>query len=234
MINSSLNRKSLRKRFSHEGRIRIDNFLEKDVVDAVRDEVQQAPFELVYVVDGKVQQAGPAKMQSMSDSQRQSINNYIMSEAAKGSGFLYGSCHMGVGRPKEIGPNMVKLFEFIQSEEMLDFVRTLTRNDNLNDVSGHYTRYNPGHFLTRHRDVVDDEKRRFAYVMSFTSEWHPDWGGLLQYYEEDGTPKDAWAPRYNSLTVFDVKHIHAVTFVTPFAQAPRLSLTGWFNALPGK
>jgi len=54
----------------------------------------------------------------------------------------------------------------------------------------------------------------------------------LQFFEDDGTPRDAWAPVFNSMTLFEVRHIHAVTFVAPFLKQPRLSLTGWFRAKP--
>jgi len=30
----------------------------------------------------------------------------------------------------------------------------------------------------------------------------------------------------------DVRHVHSVTFVTPFSTQPRLSLTGWFREIP--
>lgn len=230
MINPAVNRKSARKRFAIDDRIRIDNFLSPQVMDQVASEVSVAPFELVYVLDGRIQTTSRAKMDAMPAQQKQQINQQITANAAEGIGFLYGSCHMGAGRPPDLGQHMVQLFDFIESDEMQAFVRTVTGDSRINSVTGHYTRYQPGHFLTRHRDIVDDEERRFAYVLSFTSEWHPDWGGLLQFYEEDGTPRDAWAPRYNSLTLFDVRHIHAVTYVTPFAKAPRLSLTGWFRA----
>ena len=230
MINSHLNKKSLRHRFKVDDRIRIDNFLMPDVANSVREETLKAPFELVYVVDGKVQTTSKQKMDAMAAEDKKQINQRITSDAAKGEGFLYGSCHLGVGRPKEIGREMVSLFEYLQSDETIEFIKFITGDQSLKSVTGHYTRYLPGHFLTRHRDVVEEEKRRFAYVLSFTEEWHPDWGGLLQYYEEDGTPRDAWPPQFNTLTLFDVRHIHAVTYVTPFAQVPRLSLTGWFRA----
>jgi Rps23 Pro-64 3,4-dihydroxylase Tpa1-like proline 4-hydroxylase len=68
-------------------------------------------------------------------------------------------------------------------------------------------------------------------VFSATWGWHPDWGGLLQFYQEDGTPEDAWSPGFNTLSLFDTSYIHSVTYVTPFAQAPRLSLSGWFRGL---
>jgi Rps23 Pro-64 3,4-dihydroxylase Tpa1-like proline 4-hydroxylase len=233
MINTNLNVKSLRQRFSRDDRVRVDNFLQPDVIEEVAEEIEQAPFELVYVLDGNMQTTSKARMDAMSATQKKQINTAIRDQAGYGVGFLYGSCHLGAGRPQNIGPNMTRLFdEFITSPQMIEFVQGVTGDKSVNSVSGHYTRYLPGHFLTRHRDEVQQERRRFAYVLSFTPEWHPDWGGLLQFYEEDGTPRDAWAPKFNSLTIFDVKHIHAVTYVTPFARSPRLSLTGWFMATP--
>ena len=230
MINSSVNRKTARKRFSIDDRVQIHNFLSDDVLQQVLGELDQAPFNLVYVLDDKIQTTSREKMDSMSVQDKQAINQHIAMQAAEGVGFLYGSCHMGVGRPDNLGAGMTALFDFIQSEEMLDFMRTVTSDKSIAEATGHYTKYQPGHFLTRHRDMVENERRLFAYVLNFTGEWHPDWGGLLQFYEEDGTPRNAWSPTFNTLNVFDVRHIHAVTYVTPFAKAPRLSLTGWFNA----
>ena len=66
--------------------------------------------------------------------------------------------------------------------------------------------------------------------MSFTKDWHPDWGGLLHFFEDNGSPRDFWVPMFNSLTLFDVRHVHSVSYVTPFAKGQRLSLTGWFCA----
>ena len=34
----------------------------------------------------------------------------------------------------------------------------------------------------------------------------------------------------NPMTIFDVKHIHSVTYVAPLATKPRLAITGWFMA----
>jgi Rps23 Pro-64 3,4-dihydroxylase Tpa1-like proline 4-hydroxylase len=122
------------------------------------------------------------------------------------------------------------VFEFLNSEEMLGFISEVTGQKDLKSASAQYTRYTPGHFLTRHRDDVTEEKRRIAYVLAFSKEWHPDWGGLLQFYEDDGTARDAWVPEFNSIALFDVRHVHSVSYVTPFTKQPRISLTGWFRA----
>jgi Rps23 Pro-64 3,4-dihydroxylase Tpa1-like proline 4-hydroxylase len=55
---------------------------------------------------------------------------------------------------------------------------------------------------------------------------------LLQFYQDDGTPRDALTPSFNAMTLFDVKHVHAVTYVAPFASKPRLAISGWFRASP--
>jgi Rps23 Pro-64 3,4-dihydroxylase Tpa1-like proline 4-hydroxylase len=68
--------------------------------------------------------------------------------------------------------------------------------------------------------------------MNFSPQWHPDWGGMLQFFQDDGTPRDAWAPQFNSLVLFDVAHVHSVTFVAPFAKTPRFAVTGWFRTKP--
>ena len=113
---------------------------------------------------------------------------------------------------------------------MLDFVKQVSGRNDVVSADAQYTRYSAGQYLTRHRDVVDRPPRRLAYVLGFTRNWHPDWGGLLQFYEDNGTPRDAWAPAFNRLVLFDVRHVHAVTYVAPFAGAARLSLTGWYYA----
>jgi Rps23 Pro-64 3,4-dihydroxylase Tpa1-like proline 4-hydroxylase len=112
-----------------------------------------------------------------------------------------------------------------------DLLKTFSKvsQQNILQASAQATCYQKGDFLTRHNDVVPTEGRVYAYVLGLTKQWHPDWGGLLQFFEPDGTPTTSFAPQFNSLTVFDVSKIHSVTYVTPFAKHKRLSITGWFR-----
>ena len=113
---------------------------------------------------------------------------------------------------------------------MLSFISTVSGRNDLKSADAHFTRFTPGQFLTRHRDENTNEQRRLAYVLSLSKNWHPDWGGLLQFFEDDGTPRNAWVPQFNTLSLFDIRHVHSVTFIAPFALEPRLSVTGWFRA----
>ena len=111
---------------------------------------------------------------------------------------------------------------------MLDAVRRITGASTFDNVFAQATDYRPGHYLTRHLDDPKGELRKFAFVWGFTRTWDPDWGGLLQFYNDDAEPTYAYSPGFNTLDLFDVRHVHAVTLVAPFALHPRLAVSGWF------
>ena len=159
------------------------------------------------------------------------MHQKLMQAASQGVGFLYGGYMMN--RPgKDRDPELAilyELYDYLGGEEALEIFRAITGIDNITGIDAQFTRYTSGQYLTRHSDNITEEGRRVAFVFGFSSNWHPDWGGLLQFYENDGTPRDAWTPEFNTLSLFDVRHVHSVSYVTPFAAAPRLSLTGWFT-----
>ena len=179
MLNPNLNREAIAEEFAHDGRVRIENLLDEDIAERIRDHcLNNVPYEYLTNLNDKSVVITPDEMKNMDRQQLGEMQQHIMA-AANGVGFFY--C---------------------------------------------------GYKMNRARADTGDERRRLAYVISFTRNWHPDWGGLLQFFEDDGTPRDAWAPMFNSMALFDVRHVHSVTFVAPFHGQPRLSLTGWFRAKP--
>jgi hypothetical protein len=232
MLSSALDTDRLAEQYRVDRRIRIPGILDTDRARELRElMLKQVPFDYVMAVGGQNRTLSQADMSGMERGAQRELHEQLMREAARGLGFLYGGYMLADGRAREV-PGLAPLqalFDFINGDEMLGFIRAVTGEQDILGADGQATRYTAGHFLTRHRDDPENEKRRMAYVFSFSDNWHPDWGGLLQFYEEDGTPRDAWAPGFNTLSLFDVRHIHSVTYVTPFAREPRLSLTGWFR-----
>ena len=234
MLNPQLDREKLKQDFAKERRLRIEEFLAPGLAERVAELVpQHLPFKIHCSIEGKNQSISQAEMAAMSDEEKRALNTKILSAASLGEGFLY--CGYRLEDAKNTNSEELKflhqLFEFINSEEVLSLIRYITGNDKIDTADAHYTRYTPGQFLTRHQDIIAGKNRRFAYVLSFTQNWHPDWGGLLQYYLADGTPEETWVPKFNTLTIFDTKYIHAVSCVAPYAAAARISLTGWFQDL---
>lgn len=119
---------------------------------------------------------------------------------------------------------------FLNSASFLDFIAGLTGDGRARYVDARATRFMPGHYLTEHDDQQAGQSRLYAYVLNLSPFWLPDWGGLLQFIDAHGHVAEAYAPRMNALNIFKVPQKHAVSFVTPFARAPRLSITGWIRA----
>jgi Rps23 Pro-64 3,4-dihydroxylase Tpa1-like proline 4-hydroxylase len=90
--------------------------------------------------------------------------------------------------------------------------------------------YLPGDYSLPHSDRVGagtSECRQVAFVWHLTKEWRPDWGGELFW-----CPAGHYlTPAFNTLNLFNVTRdsMHFVTPVSPYAQAKRLAINGWWT-----
>jgi len=125
---------------------------------------------------------------------------------------------------------LMRVFEFLNSRQFLDFARQVTGMDDIAFADAQATRYLSGHFLTQHDDEVAGKRRRAAYVLSFTPHWRADWGGVLQFLDDDGHVAEGYTPTFNALNLLRVPQKHCVSYVTPAAAASRYSITGWLRA----
>ena len=121
------------------------------------------------------------------------------------------------------------LLEYFNSPAFLDFARELTGDDKIVWADANPSRFQPGHFLMRHWDDAPGKDRRIAFVLNFTAQWGGDWGGYLQFYDADANIELAYKPAFNVMNLFAIPQDHSVGMVAPFAQAPRLSIAGWFR-----
>ena len=128
---------------------------------------------------------------------------------------------------RDPGHYLYKFLEWINSVETISYFRNLTNDDRLIKINAQATRYLPGHFLKQHNDENLEEGRIYAYVLGFSKDWNPDWGGLLNILDEDGNIVNSVIPEYNSLSIFKVPQNHFVSYVSPFAGSERLAITGW-------
>ena len=118
---------------------------------------------------------------------------------------------------------------FLNTESVLNCIRRITGLHNIDFADAQATRYEPGHFLTAHDDNVAGKNRLAAFVFNLSTDWLPDWGGNLTFYDDADNVTDVYVPRFNSLSLFTVGTKHAVNLVAPFARKPRMAITGWFR-----
>lgn len=124
-------------------------------------------------------------------------------------------------------------YDFLNSPVFLDWVRSTTGDPRAAYCDSQCTRYRPGDYLNGHTDEADGKNRLFAYVMNLTPGWSVDWGGLLQFIDQDGHVAEAYTPAYNALNIFKVPQPHSVSMVPPFAGGDRLAITGWIRSRRG-
>lgn len=225
-LNPDLDLDLIAKEFSLDGRVRVNNLLPEDNAQKLSDcLLNLQSYRHAFVHGEKYGEASKAQLQSLSPEERNGFFSDIMSQAANGVGFWYERHGITAQDEGVLG----KLYAWLNSDELLEIMAKITNVASYKSAMAQATRYQRGDFLTRHKDDITAQKRKTAFVINVPKQWHPDWGGLLQFFEDNGTPREAWNPDFNSLSLFDVSHVHSVTSVSAFAPQPRLAVSGWFQ-----
>jgi Rps23 Pro-64 3,4-dihydroxylase Tpa1-like proline 4-hydroxylase len=225
-LNSQLDSSAMSKAFAENGKVRIKNALNNDDAGYLFQALsQQTKYEMAFVSGGKYKTLDEHAWRHLDAPTKKQITDEILKNASEGVGFVYGRYALNNSTENL---QLSAFYRWINSEAILSWVRSISGINNISAAKVQATRFMPGQFLTRHQDIVNNEDRKIAFVLNLSPEWHPDWGGLLQFFEIDGTTTESWAPEFNTLNLFDVKHIHSVTYVTPFTKQPRYSISGWF------
>jgi Rps23 Pro-64 3,4-dihydroxylase Tpa1-like proline 4-hydroxylase len=232
-LNPKLDWEELRERFARTGRIQIEQFLEPAGAERLAAFLRQSDqWRRVINAGNKVFESSAADYAAMPADQKAALDQAVMAEAAFGFQFRYDS--MRVEDEEEARQSrrwpLDEFAQFMSSAEVLDRLSAMTGADGLDFADAQATRYMPGDFLTRHDDNVAGKHRRLAYVMGLTSGWRPEWSGLLMFVDEAERPVEVMSPRFNALCLFAIPQPHSVMPVAPYAQEPRISVTGWIRS----
>lgn len=227
-INKDLDLQKIHLVFSQNNKVKIHDFIGEEQARLLAGHIHKdVDFKQAFFANGANREVTSEEFHALSETQKSELLQQIHSYAIDGIGFWYGRHHVNPDSPAPIKA----LYDWLSDEPMLETIRTITGFPELKSVTAQVSRFLPGDFLTRHQDVVGAEQRRVAFVLNLSPDWHPDWGGLLQFFKTDGSTLDAWTPQFNSLNLFDVKEVHSVTCVAPFAPKPRVAVSGWFKTL---
>jgi Rps23 Pro-64 3,4-dihydroxylase Tpa1-like proline 4-hydroxylase len=236
-VNPDCDRAGAAARFGRDGRVQLRDFLTAPAAATIhRILSRETPWGLAWKAAGD----GPhglrrQELAALTPARRTEISAKI-GTAMRGRDYAFSysqyrilDAYLERWREHE-GLNL--LMEHINSEPLLDLVRAVTGIAEIRKADAQATLYAPGQFLAMHDDSHVTQGWRVAYVMNFCAEdWRPDWGGYLNFYDEDGDVVAGFRPRFNALNLFRVPQKHAVSFVPPFAPVARFAITGWFRDL---
>ena len=121
-----------------------------------------------------------------------------------------------------------QLLEELNGEAFLTLLRDVTGMQDVVKADGQATLYAPGNFLWPHSDAESERGRRVAYVLNMTAtQWAPQWGGYLNFFDDNWNISEAIRPSFNTLNLFAVPQWHSVSEVTSTAPIARFAVTGW-------
>ncbi len=223
------------ERLSRTGRTRVADLLPAAEAEALHGLLAGGPVDWQRAIETPGDVEVPvAVFEAQPVGEQIRILSKVHGEARDGFQFIFDRWRIDVGgRPSPAAPDLLAdLHRRFNSPEFLAFARALTGDDRIAYVDAQATRFLPGHFLNRHSDQLDRAGRLYAYVLNLCPRWRIEWGGLLQFLDDDGDVAETLTPGFNALNLFRVPQPHAVSMVSPFAGAPRLSITGWWRAFP--
>ena len=221
----------LRSELIAVGRTRLSPAVTPEAAEALRDELTQSTAWVRTMRQGNVErELDSATLASLSPAHLAAIEQLARQGDESVFRFLHDAIRLspdGAERRKR-GWLVDGCAEMLNSPATLDLVSELT-GEQVHCFRGDATRYLPGHFLTTHNDGRKYAKRVLAFVLNL-SNWHIDWGGLMLFHDGDGNVACGWPPRFNTANLFLVPQDHSVSWVTPLAREPRLTISGWFYA----
>lgn len=222
--------------YAQRGIVQIADVFEEPVADGLERMLSgPLPWRLLMTDSAdKPIHFSHAEAQSLGREKMDPLIKDAFARARQNRGFLYYTYPMieGYLRGWDQGHPIHQVTEFINGPEFLHLGRRVTGVTGITKADAHATAYHPGHYLTRHLDYGEDHERRAAYVLGFSRNWQPDWGGLLLFLSDRQDINEGYLPRFNVLTIFDIKYLHTVTQISSFAGGIRRSITGWFRDDP--
>jgi SM-20-related protein len=231
-LSPSIDFESVAHAFRLHGRVEILNFIGVGEVELLRNHLlQRSDWTLVLNAEDKIYEIPRDEFRKLGEHQRNELEQKVMNAARHGFQYRYESIRVADDSSARQNNDTVldRFVEFMSSTQVLDILGRIINRHDVDFADGQATAYSPGHFLTCHDDDVAGKGRLAAYVFGLTPHWRPEWGGLLMFHGADGNISEAFAPAMGALRLFSVPALHSVSYVTPMAPEPRLSITGWLR-----
>ncbi|MDO9224228.1 MAG: 2OG-Fe(II) oxygenase family protein [Caulobacter sp.] len=223
--------------FRRLGRIHLPGILDPGAAARVGEAIggDQVPWVKSWRTTGPSLDGSLEAFEAMSGPDRAAFDADMTKAASDGFCFQFDAWRLsddilaGKRRGGALAP-LEAVHDLVNSEAFLGFIRTITGVPDCAYSDTMVSRYRSGDFLSAHDDAIAGKKRLFAYVLNFTPVWRADWGGVLTFLDEDGHVAEGYSPVFNALNIFTVPQAHAVSMVIPYANKPRLSVTGWIRS----
>jgi Rps23 Pro-64 3,4-dihydroxylase Tpa1-like proline 4-hydroxylase len=210
----------------------VEQALRPEVADLLYDCLaREVPWALTFRDRSGPRKLWAEELAAMDVAARVELDREIEVIARQEFQFRYDSFMMVTAYKEKRHSDLIlhRVIEQINSPDWLNAMRTITGFNSIRRSDAQATRYVAGHFLRQHNDLNEDDGRLCAYVINLTRDWHADWGGLLQFLDDEGEVTRTLMPRFNTISLFRVPAHHCVSPVAAFATGARYAVTGWLR-----
>ncbi|MDQ2780552.1 MAG: 2OG-Fe(II) oxygenase [Pseudomonadota bacterium] len=231
-LNTNLNLPSLHRDYLAKRRGQVRDFFSDDCAEQILQHLSaDTPWGLAFNQGDRVTQLSAEQVGALTAEQQRQVAAVISEGARKGYQFLYHYYPLLANYfdPAQPRTPLFDVFEYLNSEPFLRFVRDLTGLRSIRWADAQATLFRAGHFLKYHTDENPRERRVAAYVLNFTKDWGRDWGGYLQFFNEQYDIEEGLRPVFNALNIFTVPAHHSVSQIANYAPGNRFSITGWLR-----
>ncbi len=219
--------------FRRAGRMHAPDFLDAPGAARLHEALASSTtWSRSLLLGGRPFIVAPEKWDAMPVDRREEVEAGMLAQARSGFHYAFSTWSVSdeIEGGRRTGHPAEAFYDFLNSPVFLEWIRATTGDDRAAYCDAQCTRYQPGDYLNVHTDAAEGKNRLFAYVMNLTPGWRVDWGGLLQFIDQDGHVAEAYTPAFNALNIFKVPRPHSVSMVTPFAGGDRLAITGWIRS----
>jgi SM-20-related protein len=231
-LNPELSIGTLADRFAVRPRLQIDDFLTADSAAGLAAYLEQSDrWRHIINSQDRTYEVVATEWDALPPADRNKVAQAIDESAAYDFQYQYDTIRVPEIAAERVrsGSAPDRFAQFLSSPDVLAVMGQITGADDLVFADCQATRYRSGDFLTPHNDELEGMHRKFAYVLSLTSDWLPRWGGLLHFVDEAGGVDETITPRFNALSLFAIGQSHYVSQVATYAPVPRISVTGWLR-----
>jgi Rps23 Pro-64 3,4-dihydroxylase Tpa1-like proline 4-hydroxylase len=221
----------LHSRYAGGGSVSIPGFLPTQEAEALAAElVRSTDWLEIFRAGDNVYEMPEAAYVALDDARKDALRAKVEAAARHELQYRYRALRVAEDQSARAARGLLvdRFADRMNSPPVLQFLRSVTGRDDIVFADAQATDYRGGDFLTTHDDAIEGKDRVAAYVFSLTRRWQADWGGLLMF--EDGERVSGFIPDFNALRLFSVPSTHHVSFVVPWADERRLSITGWLRS----
>ena len=193
-INPKHDLASLNQSLQEKGRLQVPDFFTPETAEYLHKLlVENKHWYMAYNDGSNFYESSMEQLQALSPANRQKFMNGIYHRARTQFQYVFYQYYItqAIELNEQPGDPMHQMHEFMNSSDVLNFMRKLTGEAAIRKADSYASMYLPGHFLTTHDDRHDKHDRVAAYVFSMNKVWEKDWGGHLAFFDDNGNINDA-------------------------------------------